>query len=113
MQLNAFRGAASPLQKPALPACSVCAEVRSDANGIADRDVAARRHLGIDTAVGVSEALHQRARNGEVANAGIRINVGGRATLNTLDHFYSRAFTDDEFAPKQIELMPGRPARHI
>ena len=47
-------------------------------------------HLGIDAAIGVAEALHQRARNGQVADAGVGIDVGRRAALDAFDYLQPR-----------------------
>jgi hypothetical protein len=51
------------------------------------RNIAARDYLGIDTAIAVAVSAQQRLRHIEVADAGLRIDVGGRATHNALDHF--------------------------
>src|SRR5882757_5342687 len=45
-------------------------------NRIANADGAAGGHLGINAAVGVGEAAHQRERDVEVARGGLRIDVG-------------------------------------
>ena len=44
-------------------------------------------HLGVDTTVGVVEILQQRARNTQVADAGIGVNICCGTTLNTFDQF--------------------------
>src|SRR5450756_3191365 len=60
----------------------------------------------------MAEIIHERARNGHVANTGVGIDLGGRATLDALDRFEPGA-ADRNFAIEQAELMPGRPAADI
>ena len=79
---------------------------------VADGDLAAGDDLGIDAAVGVAEIVHQRARNRHVADAGVGIDLRGRATLDALDHL-EPGLADREFAVEQVEFMPGRPAVDI
>jgi hypothetical protein len=51
------------------------------------RDLAARGYLGIDTAIPVAVGAQPRLRHIEVADAGLRIDVGRRPAHNALDHF--------------------------
>ena len=60
----------------------------------------------------MAEIIHERARNGHVANTGVGIDLGGRATLDALDRFEPGA-ADRNFAIEQAELMPGRPVADI
>ena len=57
---------------------------------IAESDFASRDHLGIDAAIGVIEIVQKRARNCQVADSGLRIDVGGGATLYSLDDLQPR-----------------------
>ena len=79
---------------------------------IADRNRAARDHLGIDAAFVVAEPPHQRLRDSEVARGGVGIDVDGRAAGDPLHHFQPRG-ADGEGLVEQVEFVPGRPAaRH-
>ena len=74
--------------------------------------VAARDHLRIDAAIRVIEGLHQGRGNREIADAGIRIDIGRRAAHDPLGHLQPRG-ADRDLLPDQAEFMPGRPARDI
>src|SRR5579864_4608941 len=63
---------------------------------IANSDLTTRDNLGIDAAIGMAEIVHQRARNRHVADAGIGIDLGGRAALDAFDHLESR-ISDRDF----------------
>jgi len=58
----------------------------------------------------VVEIVHQRTRDGQVADASIRIDVSRGATLNALNYFQTACFANRKRASEQIEFMPGRPA---
>src|SRR5260221_8837359 len=47
-----------------------------DRHRIADSDRPGLDHLGIDAAVGMAVGLHQRARDFEVADAGVGVHLG-------------------------------------
>ena len=63
---------------------------RLDADRVADGDRAALDHLGIDAAIGVAEGVHQRARDRQVADAGVGVDLGRRAAHDALDHLQPR-----------------------
>src|SRR5476649_531922 len=75
-------------------------------NLIANRDRAGANGFGINPAVGMAEIVHERARNGQVADAGVGIDLGGRAALDALDDLQPGG-ADRNFAVEQAELMPG------
>jgi hypothetical protein len=54
-------------------------------HGVADADLAVAEHPRVDAEVGVAEGALQRLRDGHVALAGCRIDVGRRAALGALD----------------------------
>ena len=58
---------------------------------IAHGDRSGVHHLAIDAAIGVTEALHQRVRDREVADAGVGIDVGRGAAHDLLDDLEPRA----------------------
>ncbi len=60
---------------------------RFDDDRIADADVAAFDHLGIDPAIGVAETALQRLRDLEIARGGFRIDVDGGAAHDAFHHF--------------------------
>ena len=53
---------------------------------IADGNIAAGDHLGIDSAIGVAEPAHQRLRDREIALGGVGIDIDGGAADDALDH---------------------------
>ena len=55
------------------------------------RSVTGVHHLGIDAAIAVTEAFHQRVRDREVADAGVGIDVGRRAAHDRLEDLEPRA----------------------
>src|SRR3954467_4394304 len=77
-------------------------------HGVARRDIPFRYDLAIDAEITVAEGSRQRLRNGEIAEAGCRIDLGGGAADGALDDLEPRAFTDRNLPPDQIELVPGR-----
>ena len=76
---------------------------------IADRNGARRGHLGIDTTVGVVEILQQRARDAQVADAGIGVNIGCGTALDTFDDLELRSFADGQHMAEK-DRIHARPA---
>src|SRR5262249_18547848 len=74
-------------------------------NLVAHCNLAAGNHLGIDAAFVVAELAHQRLRNLEVARGSVRIDIGGGATGNPLDHLQSR-LADGESLTDKVGLVP-------
>src|SRR6185437_1559533 len=63
---------------------------------VVNSDLATRDDLGIDAAIGMAEIVHQGARDRNVANPGIGVDLGGRAALDALDHFEPRIIADGD-----------------
>ena len=76
------------------------------------RNLAARHHLRVNTAIAVAEMVHQRLGYFEVAvpDADQR---GGGAADDALDDFETGVTSDREFLADLIELAPGLPAFDI
>ena len=74
---------------------------------IAGGDLACRDHFGIDAAVGVIEVFQERAWDCQIADAGVRIDVGGGAALYSLDHLRPRSLSDGDRLVEQVEFAPG------
>src|ERR1700752_2253064 len=60
---------------------------RGGRDTVANRNLAAGHDLAIDPAVAVAEGRGQAAGNRQVSLAGLRVNVGCRATQDALDDF--------------------------
>src|SRR5712672_1331797 len=85
---------------------------RTDGYGIAGGNGTAGDHLGIDTALVVAQAAHQRVWDVEVAGRGFGIDVGGGAADDPLYHFQPD-LANGKSLIEQLELVPRRPARDI
>src|SRR5471032_286429 len=81
---------------------------RTDGHIIADANGAAGDHLGIDPALVVAEAAHQRGRDVEVAHCSFRVDIGRGATRDPLHDLQAR-LADGEGSVEQFGLMPRRP----
>src|SRR4051812_6457867 len=98
----------------ALCAGSIMAGLRfGRLHDIARRDLTFRNDFGIDAEVAVAEGSRQRLRNGEIAEAGGRIDLRGGAADDALDDLEPGRLSDRNLPPDQIELVPSRPAAHI
>src|SRR4051794_32532 len=73
-------------------------------------DIPFRYHLTVDAEVAVAEGSRQRLRNGEIAEAGGRIDLGGGAANDALDNLEPGSLSDRNLPPDQIKLVPSRPA---
>src|SRR5262249_16864382 len=82
-------------------------------NDIADRNITRRHHFGVYATVGVIEILEKRARDGQIAEAVVRIDIGRGTALDALDDLEPRIPADRQHLTEQIELMPRRPAGDI
>ena len=79
-------------------------------DAVAGRDAPGRDHLGIDAAIGVIEALHERMRDRQVADAGAGLDLGRGAAADALDDLEPRLRSDREGAAHELELVPRRPS---
>src|ERR1041385_2438203 len=70
-------------------------------------------HLGVNAAIGMAEIPHQRIGDLEIADAGVRIDIGGGATHDAFDDLEPRALPDRNLAAEKIKLGPRRPALDI
>src|SRR6478609_7579369 len=77
------------------------------------RNLALRDHLAIDPAIGMAKGPHQRIGDRQVADAGVRIDIGGGATHDALDDFYPRGLSNRDLLSDEIEFAPGAPAAHV
>jgi hypothetical protein len=100
------RGVGTAQGRLCLPYSSVGSDL------IAFGNAAAGDHLGIDAAIGMAEALHQRMRDIEVARGGVGIDVDGGATFDPLHDLQARV-ANDQGPVEQAEFVPGRPAPDI
>src|SRR5262249_38487023 len=98
--------------RPPLPSSDIFLG-RSAGDAVADTDRAARDHLAIDAAVRVAVALHQDARDLQIADAGVRVDLGRGAAHDPLDDFQPYILTDVDLRADKVELAPGRPALDI
>src|SRR5262249_18649707 len=80
---------------------------------IADRDLAAVHHLAVDTAVGMTEAAHERIRYRQVAHASDGIDVGCGATHDALHDLEPCGCTDCDLLAEEVELLPCRPTSDV
>src|SRR5262245_31051639 len=80
---------------------------------VAGTDLARRGHFGIDAAIRMIEVFQQRARNREVADSSVRIDVGCRTARYPLDNSRPCGLSDGDRLIEKIKLEPGRPAGHI
>ena len=79
--------------------------MRTRENEIADCNITRRHYFGIDATIGVVEIFEKRARDGQVADAGIRIDIGRGTALDTLDDLEPRIPADRQRLTDKIELM--------
>ena len=78
---------------------------------VADGDLAAAHDLRIDAAIAVAEALQQRLRDRQVADAGVGIDVGRGAAHDALDHLQPRiADARSRGRADRIRARPASPA---
>src|SRR3954466_13067114 len=89
------------------------AGIVSGPHSVARRDMPFRYDLAIDAEITVAEGSRQRLRNGEIAEAGGRIDLRGGAADDALDDLEPGSLSDRNLPPDQIKLVPGRPAAHI
>src|SRR6185369_11356083 len=87
--------------------------LRTRENEIADCNITRRHYFGIYATIGVVEIFEKRARDGQVADAGIRIDIGRGTALDTLDDLEPHILADRQRLTDKIELMPRGPARNI
>ena len=67
-------------------------------------------HLGIDAAIGVAEGLHQRARDRQVADAGVGIDLGRGAAHDALDDLQPRRADRRSRASSSNSCHAGQPS---
>src|SRR5262245_5265498 len=87
--------------------------LRIGQNEIADRNIARRDHFGVHATIGVVEILQKSARDGQVADAGVRIDIGCGTTLDALDDLEPSIFADRQHLADKIELTPRGPTGDI
>src|SRR5580692_10299384 len=108
---------ASSTRSPGMNAIARAADHRavqlSRPQFISGRDRAAGGHLGINAAIGMVEILHQRTRDFQVADAGVRVDVGGGTALDPLDHLEPYARPDGDLAADEAKLGPSRPTLDV
>src|SRR5262245_21823883 len=74
---------------------------------VAGSDVTGRGHFGIDATVGVIEVFQECARNCQVADSGVGIDVGCGTARYPLDDSCPRGLSDGDRLIEKIELTPG------
>ena len=79
---------------------------------IVDPDRAAGDDFRINPTIAMPQRSHQRARNVEIACRGLRVDVGGGASDDALDHLEADV-ADRERMVEKVEFAPGRPAANI
>src|SRR6267142_3592676 len=72
----ASRAIASPTTPAPTTRTCIAQSLLNHVHAVAGRDPAGRDHLGIDTAIGVREVLHERPRDRQIADAGAGLDLG-------------------------------------